>query len=107
MSRQLQVAKDLLILGDSNVERNLLHTGRLYCLQSESVPARNLVEFSEALSQLQLGKYKIIVFAMFTNIVINAGNFVSTNNHAARLTAIEACLKKLIKTITLVICDLL
>ncbi len=100
MARQLQASKDLLIFGDSNVERNLLHTGRGYCSYSESVPARSLIEFNQALSQLQHGKYKIIVFAMFTNIVVHAGNTVSVNNPSVRLTAIESCLKAVIRSIT-------
>jgi hypothetical protein len=100
MSRQLQTSKELLIIGDSNVERNLIHTGRLYCLQSESLPARNLAEFHQVLSQLQPNKYKIVIFAMLTNIIISAGNSVSVNQTAARLLTIEACVKKLIRSIT-------
>ncbi len=34
MSRQLQ-AKQFIIIGDSNVEQNLLHSGRLYFEQSD------------------------------------------------------------------------
>jgi hypothetical protein len=100
MARQTQAAKDLLIFGDSNVERNILHTGRLYSLSSESVPSRNLNEFRQALAQLQPGKYRIVIFSMFTNIVINTGNSVATNTPAARLSAIEACLKSLFRIIT-------
>jgi hypothetical protein len=100
MARQLQASKELLLIGDSNVERNLLHTGRLYCLQSESIPARNLSEFHQVLAHLQPNKYKIVVFAMLTNIVISAGNSVSANQPAARLLTIEACLKKLVRAIT-------
>jgi hypothetical protein len=100
MARQLQAAKDLLIFGDSNVERNILHTGRAYSQTCVSVPARNLAEFTQALNQLQPGKYKIVVFTMLTNIVITSGNSVSSNNSATRLTAIEASLKSLISLIT-------
>jgi hypothetical protein len=100
MSRQVQATKDLLIFGDSNVERNILHTGRLYSMSSESVPSRNLNEFTQALNQFQPGKYKIVVFSMFTNIAINAGNSVPVNSTASRLSAIEACLKSLLRIIT-------
>jgi hypothetical protein len=99
MARQSQV-KDLLIFGDSNVERNLLHSGRLYSLQSESVPSRNQNELVAALPQLKPGQHKIVIFAMFTNLIVTAGNSASANNQEARLTAIEACLKRIIKTIT-------
>jgi hypothetical protein len=100
MARQLLAAKELLIFGDSNVERNLSGTGRLYCSQVESVPARNLTEFHQALSQLQPNKYRIVVFAMMTNIVISAGNSVSANDTYSRIKTIEACVKKLIRSIT-------
>ncbi len=100
MARQLQASKDLLIFGDSNVERNMLHTGRAYSQSSASVPARNLAEFNQALLQLQPGQYRIVVFAMFTNIVISAGNSVHSTDLTTRLSAVEACLKSLIQTIT-------
>jgi hypothetical protein len=100
MARQTQIAKDVLIFGDSNVERNILHTGRLYSQTSDSVSARNLNEFSQALAQFQPGKYRIVIFSMFTNIVINAGNSVASNNTMARLSAVEACLKSLVRLIT-------
>ncbi len=100
MSRQLQARIDLLIIGDSNVERNLFHTGRLYCLQSESVPARNVAEFSEALKQIQLHRHKIVVFAMLANIVVNANSSSPSTELHSCLTAIEACLKKLVQTVT-------
>ncbi len=82
------------------MERNLLHTGRLYCQSSESTPARNHAEFSEALSQMQPGQHKIVIFAMLTNLVVNAGNTAPSNNLEARLHVIEAYLKKLVRTIT-------
>ncbi len=99
MSRQLQANKELLIIGDSNVERNLLHTGRLYCQMAESVPARNLSELGKAVGLIQPAKHKVVVFAMITNIVIAAGNAISTLDPSARLIAIEACLKSLLRDI--------
>jgi hypothetical protein len=100
MARQLQANKELLIIGDSNIERNILHTGRLYCQLAESVPARNLVELGTAVSLIQPNKHKVVVFAMLTNIVVNAGNTVSTMDSAARLIAVEACLKNLFRDLT-------
>jgi hypothetical protein len=96
MARQLQAKKELLLLGDSNVERNILHTGRLYCQLAESVPARNITELSNAVNQIQPNKHKVVVLAMLTNIVINAGNTIATLDPSARLLAVEACLKGLI-----------
>jgi hypothetical protein len=100
MSRQLNANKELLILGDSNVERNLLHTGRLYCQLAESVPARNISELSTAVVQIQPSKHKVVVLAMLTNIIITAGNAVATLDPAPRLIAVEACLKSLFKDLT-------
>ncbi len=100
MARQLQARKELLIIGDSNVERHILHTGRLYCELAESVPARNITELGQAVLQIQPNRHKAVVFAMLTNIVINAGNSVSTLEPAARLIAVEACLKALFKDLS-------
>jgi len=100
MARQLQAKKELLILGDSNVERNILHTGRLYCQMAESIPARNITELSNAVHQIQPNKHKVVVLAMLTNIVINAGNSIATLDPTARVIAVEACLKSLFTDLT-------
>jgi hypothetical protein len=100
MARQLQAKKELLILGDSNVERNILHTGRLYCQLAESVPSRNITELSNAVNQIQPNKHKVVVLAMLTNIVINSGNSIATLDPSARLIAVEACLKSLFTDLT-------
>jgi hypothetical protein len=78
MAHQLQAKKELLIIGDSNIERNILHTGRLYCELAESVPARNLEELSRAVDQIQPNRHKVVVFAMLTNLVISTGNAIPT-----------------------------
>ena len=100
MSRQLQARKSLLIIGDSNVERNLLHTGRLYCEQAESAPARNHREYQAALKLIQPNKHKLVVFAMLTNLVIDTGNYTPAPNLPSRLLPIDSFLKSLIKEIT-------
>ncbi len=100
MARQLQANKELLIIGNSNIERNILHTGRLYCQLAESVPARNLQELSNAVSQIQPNKHKVVVFAMLTNLIVSAGNSISTIDPSPRLIAVESCLKALFKDIT-------
>jgi len=100
MSRQLQARKSLLIIGDSNVERNILHTGRLYCEQAESVPARNQGEYQKALKSIQPNQHKLVVFAMLTNLVVNAGNASSSTALSSRLTSIESFLSSFIKDLT-------
>jgi hypothetical protein len=100
MARQLQAKKEILIFGDSNVERNILHTGRLYCQYAKSIPARNLSKFSVALSSLQPNKYKLVIFAMLTNIIVATGNSANTMDQEIRVKAVEAGLKALIRDIT-------
>ncbi len=88
------------MLGDSNVERNILHTGRLYCQMAESVPARNITELSNAVNQIQPAEHKVVVLAMLTNIIVNSGNAIATLDPSARLIAVEACLKGLFTDLT-------
>jgi hypothetical protein len=98
MSRQL-LAKEVLLIADSNVSRNLLHSGRLYQEQSDFRTARNLNEFAEAIRDIPQGSYKMVVFAMLTNIVIDAGNSAATSNFDTRLGVIQNCLRDLITEI--------
>jgi hypothetical protein len=99
MARQLQVSKELLIFGDSNVERNLLQTGHFYSQYADSIPARNLNEFANALQKAQIDRYKTVVFAMFTNLVASAGS-TTTQDLTSRLSAVGACLKSVLQSIT-------
>jgi len=96
MSQQGQ-SKPILIVGDSNVERNLLRSGRLYSQQCDSVLARNLNELAVALTGLQPNTYQMVIFAMLSNIVISAGNSAQSPDLQARLDAIDSCLKSLFK----------
>ncbi len=82
------------------MERNLLHTGRLYCEQAESVPAINHLEYQAALKLIQPNKHKLFVFAMLTNLVIDAGNSTPSPSLPSRITAIDTFLKVLIQEIT-------
>jgi hypothetical protein len=81
------------------VERNLLHAGCLYSELADSVPARNLDELATALRGLQPNKYKVVIFAMLTNIVITAGNSSPKPDLDSRLLSIEACLKPLVRNL--------
>ncbi len=92
MSRQLR-CKDFLIVGDSNVHRNLLHTGLFYHQQTECGLARNTEELAEALRLIQSNNFKLVVFDMMTNLVVNAGNASASSSMSARLAAIDDCLK--------------
>jgi hypothetical protein len=97
MARQL-MAKEVLIYGDSNVQRHLLHSGKYYFQQSDCEVSRNVHEFTSALQTLPQEKYKLVVFAMLTNIVIDAGQS-APGNLFTRLGNIENCVKALVKTI--------
>ncbi len=99
MSRQLQAAKELLIIGDSNVERNILHTGLFYSQYAETIATRNLSEFTNVLGRVRPDRHKSVVFAMFTNIVVNAGSTVA-QDLPSRLSAVEACLRAVVQNIT-------
>jgi hypothetical protein len=94
MARQLQ-AKDVLIFGDSNVRRNLTRAGRSYSQSAVFRSARSLTEFSEAVKVIETDTYKIVIFAMLTNIVVDAGS--SAKDHLARIQAITDCLEPLFK----------
>jgi hypothetical protein len=96
MARQL-VAKDVLLIGDSNVRRYLFRSGLHYAQSGEIGVARNQSEFNEALKLIQPDKYRIVVFAMLTNLVIDAGE--SGHDHSTRLSAIDEYLGGLLQTL--------
>jgi hypothetical protein len=68
MARLLH-AKDILIIGYSNDRRHLSRSGRSYSVTAECGTARNLSEFAEAAKMLEPDKYKIVIFAMLTNVM--------------------------------------
>ena len=82
MARQLQ-AKQILILGNSNLRRNLAHAGRLYSQLSKVGLSRNLKEFREAANMIDPDHYKIVIFAMTINIVIAAGKTALDYDYAS------------------------
>jgi hypothetical protein len=96
MSRQIH-ARDILIIGDSNVRRNLARSGRHYSQSADIGSARNLSEFAEAVKLIQPDKYRIVVFAMLTNIVVDAGSPVL--DPSARVQAISDSLGPLFQDI--------
>ncbi len=92
MSQQLQ-SRNLLILGDSNIRRYLYRAGGAYSLICDCGMARNMSEFGNSLRMVDSTNYRIIVFAMMTNIVIDAGSV--GNDHTTRMDAIEECISPL------------
>jgi len=67
------LAKDILIIGDSNVRRYLFRPGKHYAQCSDFGVARNNTELAEALKLIVTDKYRIVIFAMLTNLVVDAG----------------------------------
>jgi hypothetical protein len=102
MARQLHLPRrDTLIIGDSNIRRNLSRAGKLYAQTTDCGLARNLAEFTAVCQQLEPGKYKAVIFAMMTNILVSAGD--TGYDHPTRMTAISECLGPLIRNIRLVV----
>jgi len=90
------MAKDFLIIGDSNVTRNYTRLG--YQVQSLAVvPARNLSEVTQALKESIKSTYKIIVFACLTNLIISCADAGSST--AERLSAISDLFNSIIPAI--------
>ncbi len=94
MSQQVR-ARNLLVLGDSNVRRYLYRAGGAYSEACDCGIVRNLSEFGTSLKMVDNSHYNIIIFAMLTNIVIDAGS--EGTDHASRLNAIEECLSPLLE----------
>jgi hypothetical protein len=96
MARQIH-ARDILIIGDSNIRRNLARSGRHYSQSADIGSARNLAEFAEAVKLIEPEKYRIVIFSMLTNIVIDAGSPLL--DPFARIQAISDCLGPLFQDI--------
>jgi hypothetical protein len=94
MSQQV-LARNLLILGDSNIRRYLYRAGGAYSQTCDCGMARNLSEFGNTLKMIENTNYRIIVFAMLTNIIIDAGS--EGTDHDSRMNAIEECLNPLLE----------
>jgi hypothetical protein len=58
---------------------------------------RNLSEFGTSLKMVESTHYNIIIFAMLTNIVIDARS--EGTDHSSRLNAIEECLSPLLENL--------
>lgn len=79
------MAKDTLIVGDSNVNRNYPRLG--YQVENVTViSARNAAEVTQALQTSFKKSYKVIILACITNLVITAGEAGSSTTE--RLSSI-------------------
>jgi hypothetical protein len=99
MSRQV-IERDVLILGDSNVRRYLGRCGGAYTQACDCGLARNMSEFGNHLKMVDATNYRIVIFAMMTNILIDAGS--EGNDHHSRIHAMDECLSPLIENLRFV-----
>jgi len=80
------MSKDFLIIGDSNVTRNYARLG-LQVQNVAVVPARNILEVTQALRESVKSTYRIVVFACLTNLIIAAAE--AGSNTQERLNAVS------------------
>jgi hypothetical protein len=96
MARQV-LSKDVLIIGDSNIRRYLYRSGGAYSQACECDVAQNLNEFEDTLKMIDSSKYRLVIFAMMTNIVIDAGS--AGHDQASRMESIGECVSPLVETL--------
>lgn len=77
---------EFLIVGDSNVKRFYTKIGLTHSQNIEFVEARNMTEFTTALTAFKTS-FKIVVLAFLTNLIVDAGD--SATNDVDRMSAIE------------------
>jgi hypothetical protein len=59
--------------------------------------ARSLIEFGNNLKMVESTNYRIVVFAMLTNIVIDAGS--AGNDHFSKMEAIDECISPFLENL--------
>jgi len=91
----LKMAKDFLIIGDSNVQRFYTRLGQL-AQGMDFIRARNTDEMAQAFTTFKAAKstYKIIVLAFITNLIVAAGD--DGVSPTERLSAIEGLFNEIV-----------
>jgi len=84
------MAKQLLLVGDSNVRRYYDHLSGLVGSEVDFVQARNDTEWQEAIPSCKKG-YKIVTYSILTNIIINAAT--QGTNDGDRIELISPALR--------------
>jgi len=87
------MAKQLLLVGDSNVRRFFNQLGSAYSASVDLVQARNLTEWSEAIPACKRG-YEIVVYSFLTNLIVDAGQ--DGPRPEDRLDSIDGVLKTVV-----------
>jgi len=84
------MAKQLLLVGDSNVRRYFDRLSGIVGAEVDYVQARNETEWSDAIPRCKRG-YQIVTYSMMTNIIIDAAK--DGTNDDDRLDLISPALK--------------
>jgi len=84
------MAKQLLLVGDSNVRRYFDRLSGAYGAEVDFVQARNNSEWLEAVPQCNKG-YRIVTFSFLTNIIVDAARDGTSDDE--RLDLISPALK--------------
>jgi len=94
------MAKDILVIGDSNVQRYYTRLGQL-AQGMDFTRARNVEEMQQAFTAFKESKvvYKIIVLAFISNMIVSAGE--EGSSPADRLSSIEGLFNEVIPIIRL------
>jgi len=86
------MAKQLLLVGDSNVRRYFDRLSGAYGSEVDFVQSRNVPEWLEAINVCKKG-YRIVTFSFLTNIVIDAAKEGASDDE--RLDLISPSLKSI------------
>ena len=99
MASQLQ-ARELLVLGDSNVNRFYTRIGLSQAQTLDFVQCRNISEVTTALASFKRS-YKIVVMAFLSNLIVDTGE--TATNDVDRMSAIDDTLNNIIPQIRFVL----
>jgi len=89
------MAKQLLLVGDSNVRRYFDRLSGLVGSEVDYVQSRNESEWSDAIPKCKRG-YKIVTYSFLTNVIIDAAK--DGTNDDDRLDLISPTLKTIFTT---------
>ena len=85
MASQL-LAREYLVLGDSNVSRFYTKIGMSIAQNLDFIPARNVEEVTNGLKAIQRS-YKFVIFAFWSNLISFAGDGAS--NDVDRMSSVD------------------
>jgi len=87
------MAKQLLLVGDSNVRRYFERLSMAYGTEVDFAQARNASEWAQVLPSCRKG-YRIVTYSFMTNIIIDSAKEATTDDD--RLDAISTSIKTIV-----------